>query len=52
MLPDDDGKSQNMLQYIVMDLINVLPGSRSVNTVYYATIEEAVFSMGFSVTSC
>jgi hypothetical protein len=30
---------------IVMDLINALPGSSSVNTVHYATIEEAVFSM-------
>jgi hypothetical protein len=28
-----------------MYLINVLPGSSSVNKVHYATIEEAVFSM-------
>jgi hypothetical protein len=28
-----------------MDLINVLPGNSSVNTVHHATIEEAVFSV-------
>jgi hypothetical protein len=28
-----------------MDLINVLPGNSSVNTVQHATIEEAVFSV-------
>jgi hypothetical protein len=30
---------------IVTDLINVLPGDTSVNTVQHATIDEAVFSM-------
>jgi hypothetical protein len=30
--------------YIVTHLINELPGSGSVNTVHYATVEEAVFS--------
>jgi hypothetical protein len=39
-----------MYVYIVMDLINVLPGNSSVNTVQYATIEEAVFSVS-AVTS-
>jgi hypothetical protein len=34
-----------MINYIVMDLINVLPGNSSLNTVQYATIEEAVFSV-------
>jgi hypothetical protein len=29
----------------VMDLINALPGNRSVNTVQHATIEEALFSV-------
>jgi hypothetical protein len=29
----------------VTDLINALPGNSSVNTVQYATIEEAVFSV-------
>jgi hypothetical protein len=33
---------------IVTDLINALPGSSSVNTVLYATIEEAMFSMSFA----
>jgi hypothetical protein len=49
------------MEYIVTNLINALPGSSSVNSVHYATIEEAVFSVssaqktegtGFSVTSC
>jgi hypothetical protein len=31
------------LKYIVMDLINALPGDSSVNAVQHATIEEAVF---------
>jgi hypothetical protein len=31
--------------YIVTDLINTLPGNRSVNTAQQATIEEAVFSV-------
>jgi hypothetical protein len=31
--------------YIVMNLINALPGNSSVNTVQHATIEEAVFSV-------
>jgi hypothetical protein len=31
--------------HTVTDLINALPDSSSVNTVHYATIEEAVFSM-------
>jgi hypothetical protein len=31
--------------YIVMDLINALPGNSSVNTVQHATIKEAVFSV-------
>jgi hypothetical protein len=31
--------------YIVTDLINALPGNRSVNTVQQATLEEAVFSV-------
>jgi hypothetical protein len=30
---------------IAMDLINVLPGNSSVNTVQHATIEEAEFSV-------
>jgi hypothetical protein len=30
---------------IVTDLINVLPGNSSVNTVQHATIEEALFSV-------
>jgi hypothetical protein len=30
---------------IVTDLINVLPGNSSVNTVQHTTIEEAVFSV-------
>jgi hypothetical protein len=30
---------------IVTDLINVLPGNSSVNTVQHATIEEAVFPL-------
>jgi hypothetical protein len=30
---------------IVTDLINVLPGNSSVNTVQHATIEEAIFSV-------
>jgi hypothetical protein len=29
----------------VMNLINMLPGNSSVNTVQHATIEEAVFSV-------
>jgi hypothetical protein len=29
--------------HIVMDLINALPGKKSVNTVQHATVEEAVF---------
>jgi hypothetical protein len=32
-------------KYIVMDLINALPGNSSVNTVQQQTIDEAVFSM-------
>jgi hypothetical protein len=36
--------------HIVTDLINALPGNRSLNTVQHATIEEAVFSVS-SVTS-
>jgi hypothetical protein len=35
---------------IVMDLINALPGNRSVNTIQHATVEEAVFSVS-AVTS-
>jgi hypothetical protein len=31
--------------HIVTDLINALPGNNSVNTVQYAAIEEAVFSV-------
>jgi hypothetical protein len=31
--------------YIVTDLINALPGNRSVKKVQHATIEEAVFSV-------
>jgi hypothetical protein len=34
-----------MEQYIVMELINALPGNSYVNTVQHATIEEAVFSV-------
>jgi hypothetical protein len=30
---------------IVTDLVNALPGNKSVNTVQHATIDEAVFSM-------
>jgi hypothetical protein len=37
-------------QYIVMDVINILPGNSSVNTVQHATIEEAVVSVS-AVTS-
>jgi hypothetical protein len=35
---------------IVTDLINVLPGNKSVNMVQHATLEEAVFSVS-TVTS-
>jgi hypothetical protein len=35
---------------IVTDLINVLPGNSSVNTVQHATIEEAVFRVRSDVT--
>jgi hypothetical protein len=31
--------------HIITDLINALPGNRSVNTVQHATIEEPVFSV-------
>jgi hypothetical protein len=31
--------------YILTDLINVLPGNSSVNMVQHATIEESVFSV-------
>jgi hypothetical protein len=31
--------------YSVTDLVNALPGNSSINTVQYATIEEAVFSV-------
>jgi hypothetical protein len=34
----------NYSKHIVTDLMNVLPGNSSVNTVQHATIEEAVFS--------
>jgi hypothetical protein len=33
------------LSYIVMDLINALPGNSSVNTVQHSTIDKAVFSV-------
>jgi hypothetical protein len=36
---------QNVLENIVTDLINVLPGNISINTAQHATINEAVFSM-------
>jgi hypothetical protein len=36
---------QKELKSIVTDLINALPGSSSLNTVHYAAIEEAVFSI-------
>jgi hypothetical protein len=39
-----------ILQAIVMDLINALPGNSSVNMVQYATIEEAVFRVRGDVT--
>jgi hypothetical protein len=31
------------IKHIVRDMINTLPGSRSINTVQHATIDEAVF---------
>jgi hypothetical protein len=37
--------------HIVMDLINVLPGNSSVNTVQHATINEGVFSMSSTPSS-
>jgi hypothetical protein len=40
------------IKHIVMDLINVLPGNISVNTVQHATIDEAVFSMSSAPSSC
>jgi hypothetical protein len=40
----------NVLYNTVTDLINVMPGNSSVNTVQHATIEEAVFSVS-AVTS-
>jgi hypothetical protein len=36
---------------IVKDLINAFPGNSSVNTVQYATIYEAVFSMSSAPSS-
>jgi hypothetical protein len=36
---------------IVRDLINVLPGNSSVNTVQHATVDEAVFSMSSTLSS-
>jgi hypothetical protein len=32
-------------EHILTELINALPGNSSINTVQYATIEEAVFSV-------
>jgi hypothetical protein len=39
------GLWQWLIHYNVTDLIKVLPGNSSVNTVQHATIEEAVFSV-------
>jgi hypothetical protein len=39
------------LPNIVTDLINALPGNRSVNTVQHATIDEAVFPMSSAPSS-
>jgi hypothetical protein len=36
---------------IVTDLMNVLPGNSSVNTVQHATIDEAMFSMSSALSS-
>jgi hypothetical protein len=36
---------------IVMDLINVLPGNVSINTVQHATRDEAVFSVNLTNAS-
>jgi hypothetical protein len=40
-----------MKNYIVIDLINSLPGNSSVNTAQQATIDEAVFSMSSAPSS-
>jgi hypothetical protein len=42
--PSSGGRGQHTV-YIVTDLINSLPGNRSVNTVQHAKIEEAVSSV-------
>jgi hypothetical protein len=36
---------RSVQKYIVMDLINAVPGNSSVNTVQHATLDEAVFSV-------
>jgi hypothetical protein len=44
---NDYGRGEESGKGIVTDMVDTLPGNRSVNTVQYATIEEAVFFCKF-----